>query len=250
MIKFTGDRTTDRIMNIWADWYSKKYHSNKLEELKNNELDELMYRVGMEDFVSFVLEEFPQMDMIGFDYDVESTWDMFLSNTKIGYDVEEALSEFMETYTIDCALVNEYVDDDLIAESVFDTMFDDFFSLNNVGKKVKMKDRKILIKSFTEGTVESFSTGFSFSPSEYAYVVMAENDEEGHTRDDVYKYVKDSKKHAKDGYLVIDEIISNPRLYNFTEILCAIRFDLEDLCKNADLKSERKSSENDELITF
>lgn len=96
MIMFTGDKTTDRIMNIWAKWYEKKYNCDgRFDELDNKELDKLMYDVGMEDFVEFVLQEFPQMENVGYDYDASSTWDMFLRDHKYGYDVEEALSKLM-----------------------------------------------------------------------------------------------------------------------------------------------------------
>lgn len=115
-IHFTGDRTTDKIMNMWSKWYENKYHC-EFSDLTDSELDELMFEVGMEDFVEYVIQEYPQIEMTGFDYDVEYTWKTFVENTKHGYDVEEALSEFMNSYIIDNAYVNEYIDRDYIAEA-------------------------------------------------------------------------------------------------------------------------------------
>lgn len=245
---FTGDRVTDRILNIWFKWYKKRdSRSEGIEDLDDKKIDELIYRVGLEDFVNYVLEEFPQMSEVGFDYDAEYTWEMFLKNTKVGYDVEEALSEFLEDmFQVDNDLILEYIDDDYIAESF--TTLDNFFELNPIGKKMRAKDKRIMIQAFEEGTCESFTNGWSFSPSEYVEVIMSEKDDENHTYEDIRKELNNYKVWAKKGYLIMDGYIYNPHLYNGEEVHCCFTIDAEEIAKHADLKGKHSSEEDDENV--
>lgn len=248
MIKFTGDRTTDRIMNIWAEWFGKKHNcEDRLELLEDKDLNRIMYEVGMEDFVAFVLEEFPQMENVGYEYDAESTWEMFLNDTKVGYDVEEALSEFLGSYVVDNALVSEYIDRDYIAEAYTDGDLDKFFEKDPIGKKLYSKDRKAFVDAFVDFYGE-FTNGFGFGIDEYVEVVMSENDDEGHTYDDIRKYINANWKDPR--YWVYDGYIYNPRLYNGEEIHCVIKVDLEEIAKNADLKGKKSVEDDENVIPF
>lgn len=236
MIIFTGDRTTDRIMNIWFDWYEKYTHcENAVENMTDKDMDKLMYEVGMENFVSFVLEEFPEMVNAGYYYDPESTWKMFLSDTKIGYDVEKALEELLGSYIIENVAVSEYVDRDWISEYYNDGDLDFFFTKNPIGKRMYVKDRKALIDAFVDG-IGTFQNGYSFGASEFDLVVMSENDDEGHTYDDVKNYIRANSISKNPRYWTVEGIVWNPRLYDGKEIRCIVRIDLEEIARNADLK--------------
>ena len=233
-IKFTGDRTTDRIMNIWYDWYSDEYNCNgTIDDLSGKELDKLMYEIGMEDFVSYVLEEFPQMENVGYTYDAEDTWDMFLRNTKVGDDVNDALEEFLGSYVIDNSYVDEYIDKDWISETYDEGDLELFFTKNPIGKKMYVKDKKALIEAFVDG-ISKFENGYGFGIDEYAEVVMCDGDDEGHVLADIHDYMTMNSSNSK--YWIVEGFVYNPRLYNGKDIHCVVRVNLEEIAKHADLK--------------
>lgn len=245
-IDFTGDRTTDRIMNVWARWYEKKYNCDgRFDELENKELDKLMYEVGMDDFVEFVLQEFPQMENVGYEYDPSSTWNMFLRDHKYGYDVEEALGEFMSAYIIDNDYVAEYIDHGVIAESYYPNDLNNFFTKDPIGKKMYVADRKAMVEAFDEYQGK-FSNGFTFSIDEYVDVVMSVGDEENHSEADIRNYMKTMQSNPR--YWVSELFLNNSRLYNGNEVHCVIKVDLERIGKNAPVKKTRgKSKISDDI---
>lgn len=218
----------------------KKYNCDgRFDELDNKELDKLMYDVGMEDFVEFVLQEFPQMENVGYDYDASSTWDMFLRDYKYGHDVEEALSELMNAYIIDNSYVAEYIDRDVIAEAYYPNDLNNFFTKDPIGKKMYVADRKAMIEAFEDYQGE-FSNGFTFGIDEYVDVVMSVGDEDNHSEADIRNYIKSMQSNPS--YWVSEVFISNPRLYNGNEVHCVIEVDLEQIGKNAPVKKTRQKT--------
>lgn len=236
MITFTGDRTTDRIMSIWYEQYCDERHCDRVvEEFSGKELDKLMYEIGMEDFVSYVLEEFPEMVNVGYTYDAKDTWKKFVRDTKVGYDVEEALEEFLGSYLIENAIIAEYVDKDWISENYEDGDLEFFFTKNPIGKKMYAKDKKALIDAFVDG-IGTFQNGYSFGADDFDWVIMSENDDEGHVYDDIKKYMNSNSLSKNPKYWTVEGIVWNSRLYDGKEIHCIVQVDLEEIAKHADLK--------------
>jgi len=208
----TGDRYADAVITKLIDYLEEKY-----DMLSIDKFDPFYYECNIEKYVELVYEEFPICaDTPNCPYDVEWCWEKFLG-TKDGRKAEKWIEENTTKY--DISVINEYLDNDLIAETLSDLgdigeSFKNYYKIDEDSKQLSKKDKDEIALAFNEGVIGKLSNGFSFSPSEYCEVVCAINDEDGNTDDDL-RYKLDSwYKELKRGNILVRTATYNPRLYN------------------------------------
>lgn len=231
-VVWTGDRTTDRILNIWDKWFSKKYKIN-FSDYDDSILDMLVNEpegdtyAGLNYFVSFVLKEFPAMQDIGSTYDSEWAWNEFVS-TPLGEKCQELLNDKVG----DTSVLLDYIDNDVITENYdFDEELDIFFKENENGKKMKAADKRIMKNAFKEGGVVTFSNGKSFSTDEYVKSVVVDN-KSTHKEDaaNINTIKANYKNYAKNGEYVQEAFLYLPRLKD-DDIHCLYTIDLNSIAE-------------------
>lgn len=101
------ERYQRNIFNQWLEWYKPQ---------TTRQIDEEAYYI-IEPFIDYVCQEFPLADSIGFYYNVEDTWKLFLE-TKQGQEVLEELYNSLPKKEIDQSWLYGFIDTVAIAESL------------------------------------------------------------------------------------------------------------------------------------
>lgn len=211
----TGDRYADQVLTYLIEFLEKKYN------ISIDEFDPFYEECNLEKFVELVFNEFPvTMDTPNAEYDVEYCWEEFI-NSKDGRNAEEWVEKQTETY--ETAIINEYLDDDLIAETLSDLgdigkTFKEYFKICDDAKELSVKDKNEIIVAFKEGVLGELSNGFTFNPSEYCDVVCAINDEDESTEEDLFRTMKGASTEFKRGNILVRTLTSNPHLYDWADI--------------------------------
>lgn len=209
----TGDRYADNVLTQLIDYLEKKYN------ISIDKFDPFYYGCNLEKYVEFVFSEFPlTVDTPNVDYDVEWSWNEFL-DSKDGKDAEKWIDEQTEKYEV--SIINEYLDNDLIAESLDKDDIDKiilYLTQNAEAKSLSKKDKAEIVTAFNEGVTTKLSNGFSFNPSEYCDVVCAINDEDESTEEDLKRVMKSEQKEFQRGNIFIRTMTSNPHLYDWADI--------------------------------
>ena len=211
----TGDRYADQILTYLIDFLEKKY------KISIDKFDPFYEECNLEKFVEFVFDEFPMtVNTPNAEYDVEWAWEEFI-NSKDGRNAEEWVEKQTETY--ETAIINEYLDNDLIAETLSDLgdigkTFKEYFKICNDAKELSVKDKNEIIVAFKEGVLGELSNGFTFNPSEYCDVVCAINDEDESTEEDLFRTMKGASIEFKRGNILVRTMTSNPHLYDWADI--------------------------------
>lgn len=259
---YTNDRFIDHAIQLWVNYMDDKYDlGSAIEDLSyhEKEFNKLYYDIGLESFIDYVFENYPICAEIpNCDYDVKYTWEEFQNESRKNYQTALDIITFInDSVKIDNDVVNEYIDDDLICESYSGSdKLEEFFTKNKIGKRLYLKDKKAMRLAFEEGICVEFENGYSWSPSEFAYVVMSDDDTENHTVKDLHEYVKN---HRNDNdRLVFDCEIYNSRLsksFGGKDVYTCFEINLEDIAKNADLKATaskkvKTTDYEDEILPF
>lgn len=211
----TGDRYADQVLTQLIEFLEKKYN------ISIDKFDPFYDDCNLEKFIEFVFDEFPMtIDTPNAEYDVEWAWEEFI-NSKDGRNAEDWINKQTEKYEV--AIINEYLDDDLIAETLSDLgdigkTFKEYFKICDDAKQLSPKDKNEIIIAFKEGVMGELSNGFSFNPSEYCDVVCAINDEDESTEEDLFKTMKSASTEFKRGNILVRTMTSNPHLYDWADI--------------------------------
>lgn len=209
----TGDRYADQVLTYLIEFLEKKYN------ISIDEFDPFYEECNLEKFIEFVFNEFPMtVDTPNAEYDVEWAWEEFI-NSKDGRNAEDWINKQTEKYEV--AIINEYLDNDLIAESLDKDDIDNimlYLTQNAEAKSLNKKDKVEIVTAFNEGVTTKLSNGFSFNPSEYCDVVCAINDEDESTEEDLKRVMKSEQKEFQRGNILVRTIISNPHLYDWADI--------------------------------
>ena len=203
----TSERYADAVLTQLIEYLEKEYN------ISIDEFDPFYEECNLEKFVELVFDEFPiTIDTPNAEYDVEYCWNEFI-NSKDGRNAEDWITLQSQTYEI--SIIGEYLDNNLIAESVEDELgwFDEYFKINKDAKQLSKKDRDKIIEGFREGVVTTLSNGFCFNPDEYVEVVCAVNDEDGSTIEDLKHILGTQKQQIKNGYIFVRTGTYNPHLY-------------------------------------
>lgn len=211
----TGDRYADQILTYLIDFLEKKY------KISIDKFDSFYEECNLEKFVELIFNEFPMTVYTpNAEYDVEWAWEEFI-NSKDGRNAEEWVEKQTETY--ETAIINEYLDNDLIAETLGDLgdigkTFKEYFKICDDAKELSVKDKNEIIVAFKEGVLGELSNGFTFNPSEYCDVVCAINDEDESTEEDLFRTMKSASIEFKRGNILVRTMTSNPHLYDWADI--------------------------------
>ena len=215
---FSGDRYIDYALSYWLEWWNKE--NNRQFDPTNKQLDELFLEKGFDKLAEIIFEEFPICARTtNCDFDAKWCWDLF-TDTKEGRKAEAWLEESGVT-KIDSSIVNEYLDYNLIAESLGSEEIDllkGYLASNKDAKLLKKADKDKIVTAFEEGVFCELSNGFAFTPNEYAEVAMCVNDESGATEEDLDNLMKNRASALKKGNLLVRTNLWNPRLYNGEDI--------------------------------
>ena len=209
----TGDRYADAVISRLIDYLEKKY------SISIDKFDPFYYGCNLEKYVEFVFSQFPlTVDTPNVGYDVEWSWNEFI-DSKEGRNAQNWIDNQTEKYEI--SIINEYLDDDLIAESLDKDDSDNimlYLTQNAEAKSLSKKDKSEIVTSFNEGVTTKLSNGFCFNPSEYCDVVCAINDEDESTEEDLKHIMKSEQKEFQRGNILVHTMISNPHLYDWADI--------------------------------
>ena len=209
----TGDRYVDAVISRLIDYLEKKYN------ISIDKFDPFYEGCNLEKYVEFVFSEFPlTVDTPNIDYDVEWAWNEFI-DSRDGKNAQDWIDNQTEKYEV--SIINEYLDNDLIAESLDKDDIDNimyYLAQNAEGKTLTKKDKAEIVTAFNEGVIGELSNGFSFNPSEYCDVVCAINDEDESTEEDLKRVMKSEQKEFQRGNILVRTATSNPHLYDWADI--------------------------------
>lgn len=120
------ERYQRNIFNKWFEWYKPQ---------TTRQIDEEAYYI-IEPFIDYVCQEFPLADSIGFYYNVEDAWKLFLE-TKQGQEVLEELYNSLPKKEIDQSWLYEFIDTVAIAESLpISYTFEEWCVKHKIGKRM------------------------------------------------------------------------------------------------------------------
>ena len=147
------ERYQRNIFNKWLEWYKPQ---------TTRQIDDEAYYI-IEPFIDYVCQEFPLADSIGFYYNVEDTWKLFLE-TKQGQEVLEELYNSLPKKEIDQSWLYEFINTVAIAESLpISYTFEEWCAKHKIGKRMIPKIWEFL----------KYET-----PWEYATIVEAVHEED------------------------------------------------------------------------
>lgn len=223
------DRIEIRIINplfkyLMDDEYfnmNQSYYYDIIEDLYIN------HHLDLESWIEFVLQEYPAMEYVGNTFDVKYTYKDFLF-TKEGKKFDKVIENFKSGIEIDKQLFEENaVDFYSEIPEMYDELrwqLEDFFEDNKFGKKLLVRDKKIIKQAFEEGSVVFSKNGFGFSPNEYAQIVAIDKD--GNSKDTVNQTYRELNKQNK--YL----LYTSTAEYKGRNVSYLVAIDIEEIAKN------------------
>lgn len=223
------DRTEIRIINPLFRYLMNDENFNMNESYYYNIIENLYinFHLDLESWIEFVLQEYPAMEYVGNTFDVAYTYKDFLF-TKEGKKFDKIIENFESVIKIDKQVFEENaVDFYSEIPEMYDELrwqLEDFFEDNKFGKKLLVRDKKVIKQAFEEGGVVFSKNGFGFSPNDYAQVLII--DEDGNSKDNVNQAYRDWSKEGK--YL----LYTNTQNYKGRNVYYLVGINIEEIAKN------------------
>lgn len=131
---------------VTEDWFSFYSPLSSLPVFFNEEIEEKLLNAFLDDYVNYVFQEFPQMNMKGFYYDIPHTWSTWLDTYKNAEKIPQIIKEIAEEY-IDPAFALEEFENWIVSECVDAYRLDCWLEEFNLTQK----EEKFIRSLFNDG---------------------------------------------------------------------------------------------------